>query len=85
MGAFAESEAVIEQLNTPLKRLNDVRQHWGSGRRSEMRTGDDDVVVSPVWMTVLVSYKTKPSTIMMAMMPPTMAPPLQAAARVGPE
>jgi putative SOS response-associated peptidase YedK len=32
MGAFAESDAVIEQLNTPLKRLNDVRQHWGSGR-----------------------------------------------------
>jgi hypothetical protein len=27
MGAFAESDAVIEQLNTPLKRLNDVRQH----------------------------------------------------------
>src|SRR5580700_7411494 len=44
-----------------------------------------DVVVSPVWMTVLVSYKTKPSTITMAMMPPTMAPPLHVASRVGPE
>jgi hypothetical protein len=46
-------------------------QSWMSRRRSSNQSGrialqvvcGADVVVSPVWMTVLVSYKTKPSTI----------------------
>jgi hypothetical protein len=42
---------------------------------------NDPEVVSPVWMTILVSCKMKTSTITTAMMPQTMAPPLQAAAR----